>query len=122
MKQRIYAIFDSKAGIYSQPHLFINDNIAKRGWIATACDPSTVFSQNPEDYTMFHLGEFDDETGEVSPAVHKTSLGTALEVQAIGFKMMAERPQRPVSPAAGPEVPFEITKQKSSSNTKQKRN
>lgn len=76
---KVYTVYDSKAECYMQPFFMMNKGTALRAWQNTVNDQSTEFNRHPEDYTLFEIGEFDQEKGIVIPHEAKISLGTALE-------------------------------------------
>lgn len=91
MKAMIYAVYDAKAEVYSQPHFLLNRGTAFRAWEEAANDNSTQIGKYPADFTMFEIGEWDDQTGTITMLKAKISLGTALELkkqtQSPGLKM-----------------------------------
>lgn len=58
------AIFDKKTGLYDQPFTVRHINEAIRQWDIVKKDTKTKFGTHPEDYDMYQLATFDDETGE----------------------------------------------------------
>lgn len=78
MKQEIFTVFDEKAQAFLAPFFMGQLGQAKR--IFTDCINSKdhQFGNHPHDYTLFHVGSFDDNTAEfVTPA--KISLGNGVE-------------------------------------------
>ena len=75
----IYAVYDSKAEAYMQP--FFNDThgLAIRVFEKHVNDPATIFSQHPEDFTIFYIGTFDETNGKIQPNTTPFSLGVAIE-------------------------------------------
>jgi len=65
MKQQIYAIYDSCAGIYDSPHFANSDDIVRRQFqdIATAAD--NPISKHPEHYSLWRLGGWDNTNGKI---------------------------------------------------------
>lgn len=62
---RICAIFDVKAKAYMLPQFFPTVAVARRGVAAAVNDPAAGFlHKNPEDFILYHLGDFNDETGQ----------------------------------------------------------
>lgn len=57
-----YVIFDTKAEIYNKPFYFLNDKIALRAAQDLIDDPQTDVHKHPEDFMMFHIGTYEDET------------------------------------------------------------
>lgn len=67
MELRIYTIFDEKADHYLQPFFNVTDAAAMRLIGNMANDPNSQFGKNPEDYTIWLVGLFDQRTGQTSP-------------------------------------------------------
>lgn len=66
MKHKMYSVYDSKAQVYMKPILMRADGEATRAFKASIASPDHQFALNPGDYTMFGIGEFDDDSGVVS--------------------------------------------------------
>lgn len=79
MKVKIYSIYDSKAKVWLQPQFLMNKGTAHRAFDATCNDKNSQFYKYAEDFTMFEIGDFDDETCEIKMYEAKESMGTALE-------------------------------------------
>ena len=78
MKAKYFTVHDSKAGGFLPPFLQHNEAMAIRMFTNMLKNPDHQFSQNPADYTLFTIGEFDDATGELKPRT-PMSLGNGLE-------------------------------------------
>ena len=63
----MYVIYDAKAKFYNRPFCQINDQIALRSAQDLLETPNTDISRNPEDFTMFCVGTYDDETAQIKP-------------------------------------------------------
>lgn len=64
MKKKIFSIFDSKAKFYGP--IFMKDQVgeAERDFSIAVNDPkSGLLHQFPEDFDLFWLGEYDNQTG-----------------------------------------------------------
>lgn len=69
MKRPVCAVYDSAAQVYSNPPLFVPSvAVATRSFTdeVRRVDPQNQLNKHPEDFVLFHLGEYDDETGELS--------------------------------------------------------
>lgn len=65
----MYSLFDSVAMAFTQPMFTHNDGQAMRMVANTVNgDQETALSQNPNDYTLYYIGEFDDKNAELIPA------------------------------------------------------
>lgn len=66
MKLNVYTIKDIKAETFGNPFYSANDNTAKRSLEQASKDPNTTISQYPEDFVLYKLGQWDDETATIS--------------------------------------------------------
>lgn len=67
MKVNVYAVFDSKACVFQAPFTFSTDGQALRAFENAARSEGTAVGQNPEDYSLFRIGRFDDASGMLEP-------------------------------------------------------
>lgn len=81
MKIQMFAVFDKKAIAYAHPHFFHQKGQAIRAFENAVNDGQTQLSRNPEDFALFHLGEWDDSTGVVSPLANPQHLEEALTLK-----------------------------------------
>lgn len=60
----VFSIFDNLSGIYSTPMFFRNESEAERFFsnLVNNKNESLVYT-NPEDYSLYKLGTFDERTG-----------------------------------------------------------
>nr|DAF77343.1 MAG TPA: DNA binding protein [Microviridae sp.] len=66
MKFGVYAVRDLKVGFQSvtiQP----NDAVAVRGFESTVINSDSVLFTHAEDFSLFKLGEFDQDSGRLIP-------------------------------------------------------
>lgn len=61
----MYTIMDSAAGQAGPVFNAVNDLVATRAYRITVSESVT-----PQDYKLFRIGQFDDETMEVKPVVN----------------------------------------------------
>lgn len=66
MIQHIYAVFDVKAKAYLPPFFLPEEGMAIRTFTNCCQDDNHQFGRNPEDFTLFSLGDFNDENGEIT--------------------------------------------------------
>lgn len=78
MHLQIFSIFDVKADAYITPFLLPNKAMAIRAFADCVNSASHQFGQNPQDYTLFHIGSFDDTSANIT-ADHPRSLGNGVE-------------------------------------------
>ena len=66
-KLNFYAIYDKKAEVYNFPVVIASDAVAIRNIRAMIKDPTSLFSQFPEDFALVKVAEFNQNTGDVKP-------------------------------------------------------
>lgn len=65
MKLGIFCVFDSKAGAFTAPFVAFNAPMAQRSVAIAVRDPESMFHKFPEDFQLFQIGVFSDDTGLV---------------------------------------------------------
>lgn len=67
MLLQIIAVRDRQANIYGQPQAVANLGAAIRsfGDEINRADKQNVMFMHPEDFDLYHLGEYDDNTGAI---------------------------------------------------------
>lgn len=66
MKLSIYSMYDQAAKAYLPPVYLENDNVAIRAIQNAVNTKDHQFNQNPADYTLFRLGEWDDNSATIT--------------------------------------------------------
>ena len=66
MKKVYYAVYDRKAEMYMPPFLEVKDGTAIRALQDAIASKDHPFAKHPEDFSLFQLGVFDDETGMIT--------------------------------------------------------
>lgn len=64
----IYSIFDVKAKTYGAPFTVLNDDVAFRVVDHILQAPDTDYRRYPDDFVVYHLGDFDTDSGLVVAA------------------------------------------------------
>jgi len=65
MLKQILAIKDQKADYFLDPMVTKTIGEAERSFTQIANDPKTLLYTNPEDFVLYHLGEFNVLTGQI---------------------------------------------------------
>lgn len=65
MKLGAYSIFDKLADVYFKPFFVGQDGEAHRMFIDLVNDEKTVLNRHPQDYSLYRIGEFNDNSGEL---------------------------------------------------------
>ena len=66
MKSNIYTIKDNKAGLFGPVFLLKNNFVALRTLADEMNKQDSVIGKHPEDYALYCVGEFDEDTGEIN--------------------------------------------------------
>lgn len=64
MIQKVFAVRDSKAVAFMQPFFSGANGAAIRAFADAANDGKSPIAMHPEDYNLYELGDFDDNSGE----------------------------------------------------------
>lgn len=79
MIHKIYSVYDAKAETFTPPFFQHREGMALRTFKDCICDKGHTFGMHPEDYTLFDLGEYDDETGTITQdKISSVALGLTL--------------------------------------------
>ncbi len=78
MKQQIYAVFDTCAGIYDSPHFANSDDVVRRQFQDIATGADNPIAKHPEHYSLHRLGGWDNTNGKINNEQNEC-LCTALE-------------------------------------------
>jgi hypothetical protein len=81
MKLQVFSIYDSKIEAYMPPFFLKSIGEAKRVLGDAVLDPKSALSQHPEDYTLFHLGSWDDTDAQFAPTLSPESVCVLLELK-----------------------------------------
>lgn len=74
---QVFSIFDSKAKAFLVPFFMHNVPIAQRAFSEACNDPTHAYCKHPEDFTLFHLGTFDDTSSNIHSLPTPQSIGLA---------------------------------------------
>lgn len=94
MLLQIFAIFDTAAEVYSPPFFQKSIGLALRTFSDTAQDASTTIYQHPQDFTLFHVGQYDDQTAGIEALKTPKPLIKANEAKAMALD--GETPYAPL--------------------------
>jgi len=64
---KVYTLFDEKAAFYGSPFYCKTDNEALRMVSDAARSTETLIGTHPEDYSLYNVGQFDDNAGKLIP-------------------------------------------------------
>lgn len=84
MTLKAYSIYDCKSYIWHSPFFMTNDGAALRACTDLANDTGTMIGRHPADYTLWCVGEFNDQDGLMAaqrPALHVVDLVTLVNLK-----------------------------------------
>jgi len=68
---------DAKTNVFGLPFTQHNEAMAMRSFQRAAIDPNSDVSLFPDDFALFQLGEYDDDTGVITPLIPVRHVCTA---------------------------------------------
>lgn len=77
----VCSVFDSKVQCYAQPFFMRTLGEALRGWIEVSNDPQTQISRHPLDFSLMHIANYDESSGQFENLAAPSNLGTAASVK-----------------------------------------
>lgn len=79
MVLQVFSVYDSKLKAFMLPFFQQNIALAIRAFKTGANDPESQLCGHPEDFSLHHLGDFDDELGVFRLLDVKVNLGLAAQ-------------------------------------------
>jgi len=86
----MFTIFDKASEAYHQPFFLLTVAEAKRAFTNMANDETSKINCYPQDFQLFHCGEYDNSTGLITQDQGLVNLGYAHEYQ--GETIPTEKP------------------------------
>lgn len=77
---KIYTIYDSKIEGYTTPFFAPSELAAIRMFERAAMNPDHTMHTHPADFTLFEIGEWEEHSGEITPASVNRSVINALHL------------------------------------------
>jgi len=84
----VFTVYDAAARRYLEPFFAETIEVACRMFRTLVNKDGHLFARFPEDYTLFHLGEYDMETGYLHALETPHSLGVAITFVARGTPVL----------------------------------
>lgn len=75
---KMFTVYDSKAEAFLQPFYAQTTGVAIRIFTAAANDAGHDFNRYAGDYSLFEIGEFDQQSGTLYPLEAQENLGLAI--------------------------------------------
>jgi len=74
-----FAVFDVAANFFQEPFFVPSMGIALRGFSDAANNPESPVHKHPEDYRLFQIGDYNQESGTLIPLDHPVLCANATE-------------------------------------------
>lgn len=81
MLSNMFTIHDNKAQVYMRPFFFSSDAEAVRSFGDLCNDAQSLCGKHPADFTLFAIGQFDDQSGNLETAAMHRNLGNGIDFQ-----------------------------------------
>lgn len=78
--KKAYIIYDCKSESYSPPMLHLAVGDALRAFTQAANAQDNQIGLNPEDFSIFEIGEYDERTGIFTSYENRTHIANALDL------------------------------------------
>lgn len=77
---KLFCMYDVKAQHFIQPFAETSTHAALRGFEVAVNEGKSTFSRFPDDFCLMELGDFDQTSGQITPATAPINLGSARTV------------------------------------------
>lgn len=84
MKYVLVAVRDQKAQNFTAPAMQFTREVALRTWANEINSPEqarTPAAQNPEDFTLWHIADYDADTGIITPITPPQQIAVASDLK-----------------------------------------
>lgn len=79
MELKVYSIRDQKGEKFNTPFFQNTHGEAERSFRHVANDPQSFVNKYPEDYDLYYIGSYDDQTGLMKPLDTPTHMIKAIQ-------------------------------------------
>lgn len=76
---KIFVVYDSAAEYYGTPFFVRSTGEAIRSFTQAAHDPQTLVHRHPDQFTLFEIGVYDEQRGNIEMYTAHKSLGKGIE-------------------------------------------
>jgi len=68
-KLNVFTVLDDKAAAFLSPFFMPTIAVALRSFGSECRNPESNFAKFPEDYSLYHIGEYDEQSGSITPII-----------------------------------------------------
>lgn len=79
MKHELCNVYDQKGKFFTPPYAYRTSEQATRSFADAINDESSYMNPHPEDYTLQHIGTYDDNTGKIELFEITKTLATGVQ-------------------------------------------
>lgn len=76
---QVYSVFDSAVKVFDRPFLQKTRGEATRSWVDVCNNKESKMFMHPQDFALFQVASYDDETGRYSNLQVPDPVGLAIE-------------------------------------------
>jgi len=76
---KLFSIYDGKIRSFMRPFLDAHTGSALRSFEEACKEPSSPFAKFPQDFVMYEIGTFNEESGEVISYSPKIQIAAAID-------------------------------------------
>lgn len=80
-KMKVFTIYDLKAGVHGRPFFLQSTGVAMRIFADMVNDREELVCRHPEDFILYDLGEFDEDTGMFQQDAGAKSICNGIELK-----------------------------------------
>ncbi|AXL14703.1 nonstructural protein [Microviridae sp.] len=80
MEHKAFSVFDDKANCFMPPFFQHTTAMANRVFADAVRTKDHPFQTNPDDYTLYEIGTFDDTSGQIMPCKKILMITSATEI------------------------------------------
>lgn len=80
MLLKIYSIRDSKSEVFNVPFIKSTHGEAERDFRSLVNDQQSTVNKYPEDFDLYYMGEYDNNTGKLTPIDSPQHILKAIQV------------------------------------------
>lgn len=76
---KVFSVFDEKSAFFGQPFFLPHNGVALRSFSDLVSDPQTSVNRHPEDFKLYLIGTFDDNSGGLTSLAQPEFLANATD-------------------------------------------
>lgn len=86
MRMMVFAVRDAQLGAFLEPIFALSEGVAMRSFSDAVLTPDHQFGRHAQDYGLFYVGMFDQDSGALEAAEQPRQVCTALQMKQMANK------------------------------------